>query len=56
MQAVPEAAQQVPIFIGHGADDEKVSVTLSKRTADGLRKSGAFHQASCHHCVRAKNK
>ena len=40
----------MPIFIGHGADDEQIPVALSMRTADGLRRSGAVHPASCHHC------
>ena len=53
MQAASEAVQQMPIFIGHGADDQLVPVTLSTRTAEGLRKAGAVQQALCH-CVLAE--
>jgi len=39
-QAVPEAVQQMPVFVGHGAEDPLVPVALAEQTAAGLRKAG----------------
>lgn len=40
LQPVPQAMQQMPVFIGHGEQDPLVPVTLARQTAEGLKKAG----------------